>query len=52
MGNNGVEHIHLFCEQVDKLVEFLQKSKAWIESGYKPELKPESFEEERTEWFK
>ena len=47
-----VEHIHLFTEQVDKLVEFLQKSKAWIESGYDPKLKPESFEEEQTEWFK
>ena len=31
-----VEHIHLFTEQIDKFIEFLQKSKAWIESGYKP----------------
>jgi hypothetical protein len=50
--HGSVEHIHLFTEQVDKLVEFLQKSKVWIESGYKPELKPESFEEGGTEWFK
>ena len=50
--HDGREHIHLFTEQVDKLVEFLQKSKAWIESGYKDELKPDSFEEGGTEWFK
>lgn len=50
--HNGVEHIHLFCGQVDKLCEFLQKSKAWIESGYEPKLKPDSYEEEGTEWFK
>lgn len=50
--NGRVEHIHLFTGQIDKFIEFLQKSKIWIESGYKPELKPDSYEEEGTEWFK
>ena len=50
--NGRVEHFHLFTGQVDKLVEFLQKSKAWIESNYDPSLKPESYEEGGTEWFK
>lgn len=47
----SIEDIHLFPQQVDALVKFLQQSKAWIESGYKPELMPESFSEEGTQWF-
>ena len=38
--NGHVEDIQLYPCDVDKLCEFLQKSKTWIESGYKEKLKP------------
>jgi hypothetical protein len=47
----SIEDIHLFPGQVDTLVRFLQQSKAWIESGYKPELMPDSYAEDGTQWF-
>jgi hypothetical protein len=52
MNQSGrVETICIYTGQVDKLVKFLQQSKAWIESGYEPELKPESYTESSAEWF-
>jgi len=52
MNQSGrIETIYLYHGQVDKLTEFLQQSKAWIESGYDPELKPESYAENSTELF-
>ena len=43
--NGSVEEIQLFPSQVEHLVKFLLESKAWIYSGYKEKMKPESFEE-------
>jgi len=52
MNQNGrIETIYLYPCQVDDLTKFLQQSKAWIESGYDPELKPESYAENSTKWF-
>jgi hypothetical protein len=41
----GTERITLYPDQIDVLCAFLQQSKAWIDSGYKEELKPLSFNE-------
>jgi hypothetical protein len=46
------EIIYLFPEQVDKLVKFLNECNEWILSGYKEELRPTSYSEGGTEYFK
>ena len=46
-----VESLSICSGQVDKLVKFLLESKAWIESGYDPELEPEAYAENGTKFF-
>jgi hypothetical protein len=43
----GTDVIQVFPDQIDKLVNFLQQSKKWIESGYKKEFKPNGDESEK-----
>lgn len=43
--SGGFDRFQIYSSNLEDLIIFLQQSKKWIDSGYKEEFKPESFNE-------